>query len=200
MSITTNPCCDETEPRSIHSPDICMDMGVCMAESETITTLLISYTPVQNKKVKKERKEGSGIQRCPTQTMTMTISNSKTPNKQTTKLQNSEARYWIQSCSISLVVLSEKNAVGRTTGKTAWFLALLWSVGYNPQRFKIPFLRVLWLPEEYITVNVFILTLFLVIPISVKCCLWPDSYCFSLFFPQTLTRARNAHLFCRWVH
>ena len=56
MSITTNLCCDETEPRSIHSPDICMDMGVCMAESETITTLLISYTPVQNKKVKKREK------------------------------------------------------------------------------------------------------------------------------------------------
>ena len=94
MSITPNLCCDETEPRRIHSPDICTYMGVCMAESETITALLISYTPVQNNKLKKERKEGSGIQRYPTQTMTMTISNSKTPNKPTTKLQNiSEARY-----------------------------------------------------------------------------------------------------------
>ena len=39
-----------------------MDIGICMAESlscspETITTLLIGYTPIQNKKFKRKKKK-----------------------------------------------------------------------------------------------------------------------------------------------
>jgi len=42
-----------------------MDTGICMTESflcspETITTLLSSYTPIQNKKLKKNKKEKRG--------------------------------------------------------------------------------------------------------------------------------------------
>ena len=164
---------------------VCMYTGVCMAESlccplENITTLLITPVQKKKKKLKKERKEGWGIQRYPTQTMTMTTSNtlesnSKTLNKQTTKLQKHQWSTVLNSKVVHFFSGFEWGECSwKNHRKTAWFLTLLGSVGFNPQRFKIPFLRVLWLPEEYITVNVFLLTSFLVILFSVKCCLWLD--------------------------
>ena len=46
-----------------------MDTGMCMAESlcgppETITTLLIGYTPIQNKMLKKKRKKNVIWAKC----------------------------------------------------------------------------------------------------------------------------------------